>query len=134
MSRKRSNSPAARKKSPAARKKSPAARKKSPGPAARRRSPGPAARRRSPSPVARSKSRSPAARTRSPSPVGRRRSQTLAEYRMKRERKAPDMHAIDAAGKKKPTRGNDGNLWISQPDLRGVYRWNKFNDPFIRMV
>ena len=114
MSRKRSNSPAARKKSPAARKKSPAARKKSP--AARKKSPGPAARRRSPSPVA------------------RRRSPTLAEYRRKRERKAPDMHAIDAAGKKKPTRGNDGNLWISQPDLRGVYRWNKFNDPFIRMV
>jgi len=91
-------------------------------------------RKKSPFPAARKRSPSPAVRRKSPSPAARRKSPSLAQYRMKLERKAPSMRAIDAAGKKKPTRGNDGKLWISQPDLRGVYRWNKFNDPFVRMV
>jgi len=43
----------------------------------------------------------------------------------KKIRKGPTMHAIDGVGKG-PTRGNDGNMWISQPDKNNVYHWKPY--------
>uniref|UniRef100_A0A6C0HR83 Uncharacterized protein n=1 Tax=viral metagenome TaxID=1070528 RepID=A0A6C0HR83_9ZZZZ len=43
----------------------------------------------------------------------------------KKIRKGPTMHAIDGAGKG-PTQGNDGKMWISQPDKNNVYHWKPY--------
>ena len=43
----------------------------------------------------------------------------------KKIRKGPTMHAIDGVGKG-PTQGNDGNMWISQPDKNNVYHWKPY--------
>ncbi len=43
----------------------------------------------------------------------------------KKIRKGPTMHAIDGVGKG-PTQGNDGKMWISQPDKNNVYRWKPY--------
>jgi hypothetical protein len=43
----------------------------------------------------------------------------------KKIRKGPTMHAIDGAGKG-PTQGNDGKMWISQPDKNSVYHWKPY--------
>ena len=43
----------------------------------------------------------------------------------KKIRKGPTMHAIDGVGKG-PMQGNDGNMWISQPDKNNVYHWKPY--------
>ena len=43
----------------------------------------------------------------------------------KKIRKGPTMHAIDGVGKG-PTQGNDGKMWISQPDKNNVYHWKPY--------
>lgn len=39
-------------------------------------------------------------------------------------RDSPPYKANDYCGRKK--RGNDGNWWISEPDYRGICRWQKY--------